>query len=95
MKIAAIYENDKIRPIQFVQFKKNIVNLTIVVPDEEVESMPVGNFDSLDNVKDESIKQMIVSMRNIRGIKTKAINHELTDNELFAEGLKESGKYGV
>ena len=95
MKIAAIYENDKIRPIQFVQFKKNIVDLTIVVPDEEVESMPVGNFDSLDNVKDESIKQMIVSMRNIRGIKTKAINHALTDNELFAEGLKESGKYDL
>lgn len=93
MEIAAVYENGTIRPTQFVQLKHDIVNVIVVVPDEEVKSTSVRNFDPLDKVKDESIKQMIISMRNIRG--TNHVNHGLTDNELFLEGLKQSGKYGL
>jgi predicted DNA-binding antitoxin AbrB/MazE fold protein len=93
MEIAAIYENGMIRPTQLLRLKHNIVKVTLVVPDEEIESTLVKNLDPLNKVKDKSIKQMIISMRNIRGTKTNSVNHGLTDNELFVEGLKKSGKY--
>jgi predicted DNA-binding antitoxin AbrB/MazE fold protein len=95
MEISAIYENGTIRPTQLLNLKHNIVNVIVVVPDEEVESTSVKHFDPLNKVKDKSIKQMIISMRKIRGYKKTYVNHGLTDNELFVEGLKKSGKYGL
>ena len=95
MEIAAIYENGMIRLTQVLNLKHNIVNVIIIVPDEEIKSTLVKNIDPLNKIKDKSIKQMIISMRNIRGTKTNSVNHGLTDNELFVEGLKKSGRYGL
>jgi predicted DNA-binding antitoxin AbrB/MazE fold protein len=60
MEIAVIYENGIIRPTQLLNLKHKRVNVTIVVPDEEI-------FDPLDQIEDKSIKQMILAMREIRG----------------------------
>jgi hypothetical protein len=59
MEITAVYENSIIRFTQFVQLKHNIVNVMVVVPNEEVESNLNQNRDALDDVKDQSLKQMI------------------------------------
>jgi len=68
-----------------LNLKHNRVNVIVVVPDEEI-------FDPLDQIQNQSIKQMIISMRKIRGTKINEVHHKLTDNELFIEGLKKSGK---
>jgi predicted DNA-binding antitoxin AbrB/MazE fold protein len=86
MEIAAVYENGIIRPNQLLNLKHKRVNVIIVVPDEEI-------FDPLDQIQDQSIKQMILSMRKIRGTKINKANHGLTDEELLVEGLEKSGKY--
>ena len=83
MEIAAVYENGMIRPTQLLNLKHKRVNVIIVVPDEEI-------FDPLDQIKNQSIKQMIISMRKIRGTKINKVNHRLRDEELFLEGLKKS-----
>lgn len=95
MEIAAVYENGTIRFTQFVQLKHDVVNVMVVVPDEEIASNSSQNQDALDDVKDQSIKQMIMSMRQIRGTKMNEVNHRLTDNALFIEGLRKSEKYGL
>lgn len=88
MEIAAVYENGMIRPTQLLNLKHKRVNVIVVVPDEEI-------FDPLDKIQNQSIRQMILSMRKIRGTKIHDVNHRLTDNELFIEGLTQSGKYGL
>jgi len=88
MEIAAVYENGMIHPIQLLNLKHKRVNVIVVVPDEEI-------LDPLDKIENQSIRQMIISMRKIRGTKINNVNHELTDNELFLEGLTQTGKYGL
>ncbi|KOR32140.1 hypothetical protein TI05_09145 [Achromatium sp. WMS3] len=52
-------------------------------------------IDPLDKIQDQSIKDMIISMRKIRGTQLNKLDHNLTDQALFLEGLKQSGKYNL
>ncbi|OQY53671.1 MAG: hypothetical protein B6247_14205 [Candidatus Parabeggiatoa sp. nov. 2] len=93
MNVEVRWQNGALIPLYPIQFRQ-----VIIVPDEEIEQVLVETSDPLESVKDESLKQMIMKMRRIRGPKKPQKNdfhHGLTDNELFAEGLKKSGKYDL
>ncbi|RKZ53519.1 MAG: hypothetical protein DRR08_27300 [Candidatus Parabeggiatoa sp. nov. 2] len=96
MNVEVRWQNGALIPLYPIQFRHQVI--VIIVPDEEIEQVLVETSDPLESVKDESLKQMIMKMRRIRGPKKPQKNdfhHGLTDNELFAEGLKKSGKYDL
>ncbi len=93
MNVEVRWQNGALIPLYPIQFRHQII--VIIVPDEEIEQVLVETSDPLESVKDESLKQMIMKMRRIRGPKKIDFHHGLTDNELFAEGLKKSGKYDL